>query len=86
MKTTIILCICFQLGNLFSDTKVKREVRLYIRFQKGNALGHTKTNKNPLYIYMCFQLGTIHLGILKWKGKPAYMFVFNEAIHLGIQK
>ena len=50
----------FSIREFVSNIKVKRDAHLYIRFQLGNAFGHTKINKKSfiyryryIYIYIC---------------------------------
>ena len=42
MGRKFTLCIHFQLGNSFVNTKVERKFTLCIRFQLGNSFGNTK--------------------------------------------
>ena len=43
MERTIQLCIPFQLGNSFGNSKLEREDHLRIRFQLRNSFGNTHT-------------------------------------------
>ena len=68
---------------MFSTTKVKREVHLYIRFQLRNSLGKTKTNKQS--INMCFQFGN-SFGNTIMKGKASLYVRFQISTSFGNTK
>ena len=68
------MCIHFQVGNSFKNTKLERENHLCIRFKYAMQLGIIKWKKNHVFVFNV----AIHFGLLEWKEQFTCVSVFKN--------